>query len=189
MTDHNDGSQTEPRTPLNVAAEAVRHAAADIAATERNAEGLLLDGFAVIAKGVRLLDGEGTHDDPATRHLAPAHLWHSDAARRSDRAALLRSLACVLEDDVPPTPDDLAGCVPEAWLSRIVADAMKDTMFRRVAAIGLGPSDLRTLRAHQDLALRRGSVGLFLARMRTLGRVAARMFDARPDSDTGTSSK
>ncbi|MBL8875820.1 MAG: hypothetical protein JNM86_08505 [Phycisphaerae bacterium] len=183
MMDHNGGSQTE-----RVAAAAVLTTTADLRRAASNARAVALDAIAWIAHGLDYAAGVAAYDDPIRRDGVAERLFVPDAGQRAERADMLRRLAAALDDPTAPTAADLEACLPDAWADRIVADAMKDTMVRRVAAIGLGPSDLRTLRAHQDLALRRGSVGLFLARMRTLGRVAVRMFDARPESDTGTSS-
>lgn len=182
MTGHNDGSQTEVRSPLGVAADAVRHTADDIAATERNAEGLILDAMAMLGKGIRLLDGDGTHDDPVTRHLAPAHLWHGDATRRTERASLLRSLACVLEANAPPHTADLAECVPAAWAKRIVRDCAEDVLRGRMnlaeAASGMSRRDFdRTCKG----AAPRTDPGV----LRNLGGMAAAVADATKKRNNG----
>jgi hypothetical protein len=132
MNDAHLGSQAAhlpARALLSVRQDSERAAA--------DAGGIALDGFALVAKGLRLIEGTGTHDDDVTRHLAPARLWHPDAAQRLTRAELLRELADVLEGDEAPTAETLERCIPDTFKDRLLRLALESRLRARLGTIDL----------------------------------------------------
>ncbi len=113
------------------------------------AGGIALDGFALIGKGLRLIDGTGSHDDDTTRHLAPARLWASGAAQRRARAELLRELADVLEGDESPTAETLEWCIPDAMKDVLLARSLESHARARLASTDI-PSRSQLAAVHRS---------------------------------------
>jgi hypothetical protein len=130
MTIGSTGSQTE--SPPDVVLAAARTVAADLSAMERDSAGIAVDAVGLIAAGLRLADGDGVHGEPVTRHIVTARLWHADAARRAERADVLRRLADVLEGPHAPTDADLLATIPDGWRARTLEATAADVLRRRV---------------------------------------------------------
>lgn len=155
------GSQAE-----HVASRAMLAVRDDLEGAAADAVAVATDGFAFIVKGLRLIDGTGTHDDDVTRHLASARLWPSDAAQRRDRAELLRGLAGVLEGDVPPTAETLESIIPDALKDRLLTLALESRASARLAGINL-PSRAQLQVLHESM-FSTGGVDRFLRLLKTI---------------------
>jgi hypothetical protein len=169
-------------TGTRIALDAAGHAAADMARTGRDAGALILDGLAVVAKGLRILDGDGAHDDPAPGDHAPSRLWHPDPQRRSERADLLRALAATIEADAPPTADDLVECVPATWIRLAIERSAESILLDRLnlgeAASGMSRNELTRA---MKRAMGEGRVAS-AATLRTLAAVARTQTNLRSDA-------
>lgn len=155
MTDQNPGSQA-----ANVPARALLAVRQDFECAADDAGGIALDGFAFIAKGLRLIDGTGAHDDDVTRHLAPARLWHPDAAQRRARAELLRELVDVLEGDEAPTAETLERCIPDTMKDVLLSRALESRTRQRLGTIDL-PTRSQLESIHRS-AFTKGGASRFL---------------------------